>query len=424
MSDNKTKPSLVRSLLSLRGNQRACVFTEPLWGIPYNLYSPYATLFMVALGVNDQQVGFLLSVGAVAQVIAALLGGVLCDKLGRRVTTAVFDILSWSVPCLIWIFAQNFWWFFAAAVVNGMWKITDNAWNCLLVEDAREEDLVDIYTWINVSGLMAVFFAPISGLLISRLTLVPTMRILYFVTFVMMTSKFLILFFASRETKQGKIRMAETKNVPVWKMLWEYKDVLKLVFSNSGTRFIIIIYALINVSTMITGNFFALYITENLGVSQAFVSVFPMVRAALMLGFIFTLQNRFNRLAYRPIMVASLVLYVLSHVLLLAAPVGNIWLVMGYTICEAFACALFMPRKDALMVIFIDAQERSRIQGLLYVVTMAITTPFGLLIGQLSAIDRRLTFALNIIIFIVMAVMVMSSGVLKKQDQTGGKENA
>lgn len=418
MSENKPKSSLIRSLLTLRGNQRACVYTEPLWGIPYNLYSPYATLFMVALGVTDQQIGFLLSLGAIFQVISALLGGILCDKLGRRKTTAVFDILSWSVPCLIWMCSRNFWWFFAAAVVNGMWKITDNAWNCLLVEDAREEDLVDIYTWINVSGLMAVFFAPISGILISKLTLVPTMRILYFVTFVMMTSKFLILYFASSETKQGRIRMEETKNTSIWKMLWEYKDVFGLIVRNPSTRFIIIIYALVNVSTMVTGNFFSLYITENLGVSQVIVSIFPMIRAALMLAFIFTLQGRFNRLPYRPVMAWSLVLFVISHVLLLAAPEKNLWLILGYTVFEAFACALFMPRRDALMVIFIDAQERSRVQSLLYVVTMAITTPFGLLIGQLSAMDRRLTFALNIILFIVMAVMVTCSKELQKQDQT------
>lgn len=417
MSEKKQKHSLFRSLLALRGNPRACVYTEPLWGIPYNLYSPYATLFMVALGVTDQQIGFLLSIGAIFQVISALLGGVLCDKLGRRMTTAVFDTLSWSVPCLIWMCSQNFWWFFVAAVVNGMWKITDNAWNCLLVEDAPEEDLVDMYTWINVSGLMAVFFAPISGLLINKLTLIPTMRILYFVTFVMMTSKFAILFFASHETKQGKIRMEETKNTSIFKMLLEYKDIFLLILRTPATIFIIIIYALSNVSSMVTGSFFALYITENLGISQAFVSVFPMVRAALMLGFIFTIQGRCNRLPHRPVMAVSLILFVLSHILLLTAPVQNIWLIMGYTICEAFACALFMPRKDALMVVFIDPQERSRVQSLLYVVTMAVTTPFGLLIGNLSAVNRRLPFYLNIIVFVLMAVMVLGSKELKESSE-------
>lgn len=421
MSNQQPKSNLFRSLLSLKGNPRACVYTEPLWGIPYNLYSPYATLFMVALGVTDKQIGFLLSVGAVFQVIASLLGGILCDKLGRRVTTAVFDILSWSVPCLIWMFSQNFWWFFAAAVVNGMWKITDNAWNCLLVEDAREEDLVDIYTWINVSGLLAVFFAPISGILINKLTLVPTMRILYFVTFVMMTSKFLILYFASHETRQGKIRMEETKHVSVGKMLWEYKNVFWAVVRNPATRFIIILYALINVSTMVTGSFFSLYITENLGVSQSLIAIFPMLRAAMMLAFIFTVQNWFNKLPYRPVLVGSLVLFGLSHVLLLAAPAENLWLILGYTLCEAFACALFMPRRDALMVIFVDARERSRIQGLLYVVTMGITTPFGLLIGQLSSMNRRLPFFLNIVIFAVMTILVITSGELRRQDNRQGE---
>lgn len=414
----KTKSNLFRSLFSLRGNQRACVYTEPLWGIPYNLYSPYASLYMVALGVSDQQIGFLLSIGAIFQVIAALLGGVLCDKLGRRTTTAVFDILSWSVPCLIWMFSQNFWWFLAAAVVNGMWKITDNAWNCLLVEDARKEDLVDIYTWINVSGLLAVFFAPLSALLIARFTLVPTMRILYFVTFVMMTSKFLILYFASRETRQGALRMEETKNTSLFTMLWEYKDVFLQVIKSAETRFIIVIYALIHISTMVTGSFFALYITENLGISQELVSIFPMIRAAFMLIFIFSVQNYFNKLRYRPIMVGALILYIMSHVALLAAPSGNLWLVLGYTLFEAFACALFFPRRDALMVIFIDAQERSRAQSLLYVATMAITTPFGWIIGQLSALDRRLPFLLNIFIFILIAVLIIFSRELCRQDNS------
>ena len=94
MSENNEKRSLWQALRSLRGNQRACVYTEPLWGIPYNLYSPYATLFMVALGVNDQQIGFLLSLGAVFQVIAALL-----EELGGAAETIMvgdtaFDVLG------------------------------------------------------------------------------------------------------------------------------------------------------------------------------------------------------------------------------------------------------------------------------------------------------------------------------------------
>ena len=62
---------LIRTLLEIRGNVRCCVWLEPLWGIPYNLYAPYATLYMYAFGVTDEKIGLLLSIGMVFQVLAS-----------------------------------------------------------------------------------------------------------------------------------------------------------------------------------------------------------------------------------------------------------------------------------------------------------------------------------------------------------------
>ena len=47
--------AMIRTLLGLRGNPRACVYTEPLWGIPYNLFIPYASLYMLALGYRPRK---------------------------------------------------------------------------------------------------------------------------------------------------------------------------------------------------------------------------------------------------------------------------------------------------------------------------------------------------------------------------------
>ena len=99
---------LVNTLLSLEGNPRACVWTEPLWGIPFQLYAPYASLYMMALGVTERQIGLITSISMLLQVFSALLGGAITDKLGRKRTTLVFDVISWSIPCLIWAFSQNF----------------------------------------------------------------------------------------------------------------------------------------------------------------------------------------------------------------------------------------------------------------------------------------------------------------------------
>jgi hypothetical protein len=126
---------LVNSLLNLRGNARASVYTEPLWGLSMMLVLPYASVFMLALGLYDQQIGLLATIAMLSQVVFGLLSGVITDKLGRRLTTALFDVIAWAIPCLIWAVAQNFWYFLVASLVNGAWQVTQNSWDCLLVED-------------------------------------------------------------------------------------------------------------------------------------------------------------------------------------------------------------------------------------------------------------------------------------------------
>ena len=40
---------LIQTLKEPRGNPRACVYTEPLWGLSINLCLPYASVYMIAL---------------------------------------------------------------------------------------------------------------------------------------------------------------------------------------------------------------------------------------------------------------------------------------------------------------------------------------------------------------------------------------
>ena len=403
---------LFRSLLDMRGNVRACVYLEPLWGIPYNLYVPYATLYMYGFGIGDEQIGLLLSIGMVFQVVASLLGGIATDKLGRRKATVIFDVISWSIPCIIWALAQNFWWFFVATVLNSMWQITNNSWNCLLVEDCPPKMLVNVYTWTTVSGLLAVFFAPLSGLLVERFSVQPVMRALYVLSFIMMTAKFLILFFCCKETTQGKVRQEQTRNESVWTMLAQYKGVFLSMLRNPATMTIMAIMVLINITTMLTSNFFGLYITQDLGVAEPLVALFPIARAIVMLAFLFTVQAAINRLPFKKPMLWGLALYVVSMALLLLAPAshGHTLLCLGgYMLCEAFGYALLMPRKDSILVLFVDPQERARILGLLYVVMIGLSTPFGWIGGWLSGINRMLPFLLNIVLYVLVGVVIARS---------------
>ena len=90
---------LIQVLARNKGNPRTLVLIEPLWGIPYNLISPFATLYMYTQGVTDVQIGLILSITMVIQVFFSFFAGILADKLGRKFTTMMGDFF-WLVAGL------------------------------------------------------------------------------------------------------------------------------------------------------------------------------------------------------------------------------------------------------------------------------------------------------------------------------------
>jgi MFS family permease len=390
---------LMETITGLRGNERACIYTEPLWAIPVALYTPFFSVYLHAMGISDRRIGVLLSIGMFCQVFAVLFGGILTDKLGRRLTTFVVDLFAWSLPVLLWMLAQNYWWFVVAAIFNSLWQITMVSWNCLMVEDCDQGKLVHIYTWCTISGLLSVFFAPLASLLVTHYPMVVAFRILMAVTLAMMTAKFTILFFLSRETRQGRIRMQETRGIPVTRMLGEYRHLIGRILRTPGTLQILAIMVLINITSTVTGSFFALYATQSLNLAESNLALFPIGRAAVMLLFIFMVQARLNRRSYKIPMLTGLVLYIASQLILIGAPKGNLAYLLVYILLEAFAYALVIPMKDSLIVMLVEPAERARIFSLMIAFMIGISAPFGWIAGELSQNNRSWPFILNIVLF-------------------------
>jgi MFS family permease len=398
---------LIQALLDLRGNPRACVYAEPLWGIAFNLYAPFATLYMAHLGVTDTQIGLLMTIGMCVQIVSSLLGSILIDKTGRRMSALVLGLLSWTIPPAVLMLAQNFWWFLLAALFNGIGLIESVAWNCLLVEDAESDKLVDMYNWTTISGLLAVFFAPLAGLLVRTLSLVTALRLLYGFALVMMTAKTLILFFWSRETRQGLVRMRETRGVPYAKLLGQYRGVLRHILHSRTMLQILVIIVTLHITNLINSYFFALFATRNAGIPEWLIAWFPMVRSAIMLVFMFGIQSRITHHPIHRTMITGIGLYLAALLFLLLAPHLGSGLLLGYILLDAAAFALVWPRRNSLLVQVVDAQERARILALLYVLMILCATPFGYLSGFLSEQNRALPFLLNIALYLICAFVLI-----------------
>lgn len=400
------KHPLIELLKQNKGNPRTLIFIEPLWGIPYNLIAPFATLYMYTQGITDVQIGLMLSVAMLVQVFFSFIDGIITDKFGRKFTTMMGDFFGWSVACMIWAVSGNFWLFLIAVLFNSFEQINQTAWFCLLIEDADSKDLLGIYTWVNIGGLVAIFFAPISGLLINSFTVVPVVRVLYFVFALNMLIKVIVTFRHCEETRQGKIRMAETKDTPVLQMLYEYKDLIPKVVKNKEIMKVLIVSVILHITNLVNTNFFSLYVTQRLGIADRYLAFFPILNAAVMLIFMIGIQHRLESVKFRIPMWIGLILYAACSILLILAPVGSMSLIIIYVFVAAVASALVVPRKDALLQLNINPKERARINALIMSFTIAFASPFGYFAGWLSSIDRRLPFVFTFTIFIVAIVIV------------------
>jgi len=391
---------LFTTLKNLRGNARGAVFTEPLWGIPYNLYAPYVSIYMLALGLTDTQIGLIASISLGGQILSSLLSGAITDKLGRKRTTFIFDLLSWSIPALIWAVAQNFTYFVVAAVINSVWRVTHTSWTCILVEDTDPDQLVEIYSWIYIAGQLVAFVAPLAGLLISKYTLVPTMRGLYIFAAIMFAAKFIIMNAMVTETRQGKVRMEETRNQNMLEMLHEYRGVFGQILRTPQTLFTLGIMVIITVTNTMNNTFWSILATEKIGNPAGDLAIYPFAKSVIMLISFFLITPRILGMKFKKPMMIAFAGYVAAQTLLVNVPDKSYILLMVDVIIEACCFAILGTQVDRMLVVSTDAKERARVFAILFVIMLGITSPFGWIGGRLSEINRIFPFLINICLYI------------------------
>lgn len=393
------KHPLLRTLFELRGNPRVSTYTEPMWGISINLCLPYATVYMLTFGMSDIEVGIITSIYMFSQMIFAFLSGAIVDKMGRRLSTAVFDFIAWSIPCLIWASSQGFWFFVVAALLNGTMKIPTVSWDCLLVEDAPKDKITHIYSWVIIFSNLSAIFAPISSILVAKLTLTPAIRILYINAFVIMTTKILILYKLSTETSVGKIRREATRNIPLLVMLSGYKSAIKKIVSSKGTKFAIAISILVEIVGMIGMTFWQIIASRRIGVPDILLPIFPMAKSIIAIVLFFTVIAHMKQSDMKWPLYGGFISSIISCLLLISITDTGIW---GYVILslslifEALGMAVLHTLRESLVAIHVDPIERSNIMALLQTTVMLVSVPFGFIAGVLSDVSKELPFVLSI----------------------------
>lgn len=414
---------LVDTLFSLRGNARACIFTEPLWGLPVNLYMPLSAKYMEALGLDALQIGIVATVYLVSQMFFSLISGAVTDRLGRRWTTTIFDIFAWVVPSLLWMNAQGFSWFVAAAAFNGFMRITDNAWPLLMVEDAPPKMLVSIYSLSHIAGLLSGFAAPLTSLFVGKENLVPTMRWLYLFALVCMVIKIVVLHLNTRETTLGRQRKEELRGKPLSSAFEGSLDVLKKLFQNVPLMLVLVLMSCLMVIRSNTQNFWPLLVTGKLGLPEGSLPLLSAIKSLVQMLCFFIIAPRLRpRYFFKPMNLGLLVILGL-HLFWYFLPREASGLVYLGVMAEALEMSIILPLMSSLQMLLLDQKERSRMLGFFIAACLLITAPFGVFNGFLGRLDAGFPMLLSAALALLGILMlgklkqqVDSKGLLKEAD--------
>lgn len=392
--------SILHTIRTLKGNERACLYTEPMWGIPYGLFVPFVSVYMAGIGLTPTLIGVIATIGLISQVAWSLLGGVLTDKYGRRLTTLIFDTIAWVIPAILWMIAQDYRYFVAAALFNGACKVTEGSWTLLLMEDSQEKKLIRIFSIIQISAHISGFFAPIAYYFVQRYDMVPTVRWLYGFFLLSMVLKIILVYVLSRETSVGLRRMRESRGISVFHRLWDSRRVLYTMLKSRRIMLTIAFIACFSGLRSISDMFWPLLVTGHLAIATENLSIFSTVKTLLMLASYVFLVPRLNLRRFRNPVGLGLALFMAVAVIMFFMPKGVFALVLLTVLLEGAGLSLLIPFSSGLQMVNVDREERARMLGFFYAISMLLTAPLTTVAGVLADLSPALPFVL---IFILAA---------------------
>ncbi|WP_248924492.1 MFS transporter [Paenibacillus hamazuiensis] len=391
----------------LRGNARGCLIYEPMFILPYSLYLTYAPVYMLELGLTETQIGLVTSLGLVLQIFTSLISGYLTDRMGRRWALIVFDFVSWSAATLLWMTAQNFWFFFAAAIVNSFQKVPNTAWYCLLVEDSDPRERSYIFSALQFTSIASGLFAPLGGLLVSHYTLVPAERIMYGLAFVSMTSMFILRHFATYETEIGLRKMKENDSLDWRKLLREYAAVCKAIAANRPLQLVFGIYVLYQFQLTMKNTYLSIYLVQWLHFEDDFIAWFPAVTSVATLLLMLIYIPKMKRDRVNRSMMAGLLICTASFVIQVLTPPGQVAPILLSTLLAAAGGIIVYPNLEAAVQNAIDDENRAGVFSILSVIILVFVSPAGIVGGWAYSLDPRLPFLLVVAAFLLSCLLML-----------------
>lgn len=407
MKAKKRNGGMFEGLLSLKGNAKYNILLQPLFSIPSNMYTTYTSLYMLALGMTTTEIGLVGAVGMVFQFAFSLISFYTVDKFGRKAMSIFGDVIGWTVPLLLWFFANNVTFFLIAAFVNASIRVNIPAYNCIMTEGYTPGERYHIFTWLQISNIIGWFFVPIGGFLVANLGVISGQRAMYMTAIVMMVVLIVVRLPIIKETDMGRQRIREMKGVGPGKAFKQYAEVIRVVVKKRYLMISMLMKAGALIAISLRNTYLAIIVTKRLNFADSDVSILMTINAAVLVLVLFFVMPIFNRRQSKlPILLGYLLSFV-GCALLLVIPQGNFFLLVFAVILMAAGNGLEGASSDALIANMLDDQHRTLglfLSGALFLI---LFTPISYLVGVVADINISYSFIAIALSYIFCTILYL-----------------
>ncbi len=397
---------------TFRGHDRsiyAILVSEILFGTAIGWFTVYRPVYMAALGVTEVQIGIISALLFCSQSVGAVLGGWAAGRFGSKRAMQFFDGFAWGAAIILWFFAQNFWYFAAAALVNGFFYGAIPNWNRIIADNTSSERRPTVYGLVHLCYLGSGLFGPVAGYFVSRYGLVTGNRVIYGAGFIIIGAAVLVRQLFIRTDKP---RSTDLTSDNVVGAQLTFRQTISFIWKDYRVRVIMLTTVLSNYTLIIWNNYSSLYMTspQGLGLSAGLISLFPLLSSmsiALVLLFIIP---RIGAERYVRFLFLGSLSMALGLVLFLLIPKQVFWPLIIFALCFNGGNALLQPLRSSLQADIVASDLLPRVISVSSAFSLLASIPIGPLSGALYRLDPRFPFHLVIANQVLIALLFASLG--------------
>ena len=396
----------MKLLGDINNNARISLLVIPMWSIFWGLVFFYSPLYMRQIGLSEIEIGLVNTTSMIFAFLCHLVASPITNRLGRKRTTLIFDLLSWSGSMLIWAISQNVWWFLVAGIVNALSKIVSVSWNCLISEDEKKEKVPKIYTILSLINSSIGIFALITGFFIAKFGLVSSMRALYAIGALSMAIMFVLRNLLVTETAAGKKLMNDHRGLSVLESMGCYLELMSGLYKNRKFILLLIIYVTSNF--ILSLNIFQIiFLKEELAFSEESISLVAFIVAVSnILIFAFAVP-RLARMRSETILAISIAGSLVGSLLFMFIPKNDLVTMLAVMALNGTSLFILAAYRDSLFMNSQGEHDKADMFAAVQTLTTLCCIPAGFVGGALYDVTPVAPFALVAIMnFIALSVAI------------------